>query len=81
MQLESLIIHLCCVSVWYDKSISIILHTDRNFFFYFVYCIHVPGFLCRIAVNVCADLIVAARALAFLFLFCFVVVFFPFNTS
>lgn len=43
MQLESsLIIHLCCVSVWYDKSISIILHTDRTFFFfYFVYCIYV----------------------------------------
>lgn len=33
MQHESpLIIHLCCVSVWYDKSISIILHTDRDSF-------------------------------------------------
>lgn len=34
MQHESpLIIHLCRVSVWCDKSISIILHTDRNFLF------------------------------------------------
>lgn len=57
---STLIIHLCCVSVWCNKSISIILHTDCNFFF-FVYCVYVGGFLRRfIAINVCAGLIVAA---------------------
>lgn len=29
----SLIIHLSCVSVWYNKSISIILHTKLNFLY------------------------------------------------